>query len=484
MADSSLERARDDESGPVTLRDLLAVADLGLDPVTGGDQLDRAVRWAHSTELLDPRPYLRGQELVLTVGTALADDDACRTFVQNLVAAGAAAVGLGIGDVVDDVPLALAAACRAEGLPLLVVPPGVPFLRITELLADRRAEARTARGRRTQRLVADLLDALGPDRSLGDLLTTVASGLGGAVALLDDDGRVVATSHHPLGRVVAGVPVDDTGRLVWWPLTEADAEPDTDALVQVAHVLGLHRRERDVERAQARAELGRLLRVVVEGRADPEVLADLLAPTGVDRGQLTPVAWPLAAAPLVARRLPGTATADYGDCALTLTNHVETALVLAEEAALPCGVGDAVDLAGLRHAVPEAVAALALSRRRGSVARFDDLTSFDGLLEQQPAERLAPFVVQLIDPLAEHDLRHGTQLLATLRAFLEGDGAVNATARALYLHPNSLRHRLSRVEDLTGRNPLVFADRIALAIGLWAWDRRGLRGAQARPRRA
>jgi len=35
-----------------------------------------------------------------------------------------------------------------------------------------------------------------------------------------------------------------------------------------------------------------------------------------------------------------------------------------------------------------------------------------------------------------------------------------------------VRHRLARVHELTGRNPLVFADRVALAIALWTLDRR------------
>jgi DNA-binding PucR family transcriptional regulator len=73
---------------------------------------------------------------------------------------------------------------------------------------------------------------------------------------------------------------------------------------------------------------------------------------------------------------------------------------------------------------------------------------------------------------AVSDATSGTALVATLRAFLQGDGSVNATARQLHLHPNSLRHRLEPIAELTGSDPRVFADRVALAIGLWAWDRR------------
>lgn len=47
-------------------------------------------------------------------------------------------------------------------------------------------------------------------------------------------------------------------------------------------------------------------------------------------------------------------------------------------------------------------------------------------------------------------------------------GAVGATSRALFLHPNTLRHRMSRIESLTGRDPMRFEDRVALAIAVWA----------------
>lgn len=80
----------------------------------------------------------------------------------------------------------------------------------------------------------------------------------------------------------------------------------------------------------------------------------------------------------------------------------------------------------LRTGLAEAVAALALSRRRAAPAGGDDLTSLEGPLERQPAERLAPFARQLIVPLVEHDARHGRQLVPTLRALLEHEG-VNAT---------------------------------------------------------
>jgi DNA-binding PucR family transcriptional regulator len=68
----------------------------------------------------------------------------------------------------------------------------------------------------------------------------------------------------------------------------------------------------------------------------------------------------------------------------------------------------------------------------------------------------------------------------TLRAFLRCDGSLQRTAREQYLHVNTVRHRLSRVHELTGRNPLVFDERVALAIALWAMDRRAPSSLQSR----
>jgi DNA-binding PucR family transcriptional regulator len=145
---------------------------------------------------------------------------------------------------------------------------------------------------------------------------------------------------------------------------------------------------------------------------------------------------------------------------------------VAADLAVPCGSAAPCPVEGLASAVPAALAALDLSRRRGAPATHRDLVSFEGLLEQQPLERLQPFADTLLQPLVAHDREHGTALLPTLRAFVEGDGSVNNTARDLHLHPNSLRYRLKRIAELTGSDPRVFSDRIALAVGLWAWERR------------
>ena len=63
----------------------------------------------------------------------------------------------------------------------------------------------------------------------------------------------------------------------------------------------------------------------------------------------------------------------------------------------------------------------------------------------------------------------GPVLLDTITAFLEAGGALEATARALFVHANTVRYRLRQIADLCGESPTdqrgAFALRVALALG-------------------
>ena len=49
----------------------------------GAERLEREVRWVHVTELADPRPYVREDELVLTNGVWLDATDPA-TYVARI----------------------------------------------------------------------------------------------------------------------------------------------------------------------------------------------------------------------------------------------------------------------------------------------------------------------------------------------------------------------------------------------------------------
>ena len=124
------------------------------------------------------------------------------------------------------------------------------------------------------------------------------------------------------------------------------------------------------------------------------------------------------------------------------------------------GAGAAVGVGGvgegvreLRRGLIEAQQACHFARRGGlGVAMYAEVGSHAALLALQDESVVAQFRDALLRPLLEHDRRRHTELVRTLELFLESGGAYQQTADALHVHVNTLRLRLARVEELTGRS--------------------------------
>jgi hypothetical protein len=135
---------------PLRVRDVLAWPEFPVELVAGSAGLDRPVRWAHPTELIDPSPFLRGGEIILTVGIELRTNADCATFVDALMRRDAAAVGLAV-DVVEHVPPdELRRLAEKRSLPLFTVPTTVPFVAFTEKIAAFHARHREQQRRRCE----------------------------------------------------------------------------------------------------------------------------------------------------------------------------------------------------------------------------------------------------------------------------------------------------------------------------------------------
>lgn len=93
----------------------------------------------------------------------------------------------------------------------------------------------------------------------------------------------------------------------------------------------------------------------------------------------------------------------------------------------------------------------------------DELLPERALLGELPARRV--LVDRVYAPLRDHP----SALLATLEAYLVNGRVLEATARSLFLHPNTVRYRLGRVADLVGLDPLTPRDawvlQVAVALG-------------------
>ncbi|MGZ4351684.1 MAG: GAF domain-containing protein, partial [Solirubrobacteraceae bacterium] len=102
-----------------------------------------------------------------------------------------------------------------------------------------------------------------------------------------------------------------------------------------------------------------------------------------------------------------------------------------------------------REARDAATIAHALLRDGGAIA-YSQVGAYRYLVQigtdDAPRDRMRAAVDLLID----YDRRRRTALLDTLERYLSERRSVIESARALYIHPNTLRQRLGRIEELTG----------------------------------
>ncbi|MGC4945831.1 PucR family transcriptional regulator [Streptomyces sp. DT224] len=186
---------------------------------------------------------------------------------------------------------------------------------------------------------------------------------------------------------------------------------------------------------------------------------------------------PLPAAPAAPRDGAGDTAGDAPDDGPAL--HAD-ALLAAVRAPLSAGLGNDGRLTlgvsasvhsaeGLRGALEEARHARRVAAARpGRVcaAGHHELASHVLLLPFVPDDVRRAFTARLLDPLREYDRRHRAELIPTLEAFLDCDGSWTRCAARLHLHVNTLRYRVGRIEQLTGRDLARLEDKLDFFLAL------------------
>ena len=124
----------------------------------------------------------------------------------------------------------------------------------------------------------------------------------------------------------------------------------------------------------------------------------------------------------------------------------------------------------LSCALHEAGSARRLAALRGtaaiSVVTSDEVASHELLLAAVPASVLQSFRERLLGPLLAYDDRHRAELLPTLQEFLACSGSWNACAAKMYVHVNTVRYRIRRIEELTGRDLSCLDDQVNFFLAL------------------
>jgi purine catabolism regulator len=116
------------------------------------------------------------------------------------------------------------------------------------------------------------------------------------------------------------------------------------------------------------------------------------------------------------------------------------------------GVGPSVAPAAVRDSYLAAVFALKAAPESGAVASPADLGSYGFLLGAQSRPVLGSFVRSVLGPLMERDRNRSSDLVASLRAFVQQGGRWEPGAESLGVHRHTLRYRVHQAEDILGRD--------------------------------
>jgi PucR family transcriptional regulator, purine catabolism regulatory protein len=144
----------------------------------------------------------------------------------------------------------------------------------------------------------------------------------------------------------------------------------------------------------------------------------------------------------------------------------------AEHGELRAAASRPAPVGSLRRSFHEARCALeAASLANGHtppVASYRDLGAFQLLLSLQDDDALRLYCDSVLGPLEDASGEYGDELIRSLEAFIEQNGQWEKAARELYCHRHTLRYRIRRVEQLTGRDLSNARDRIEFWLALRA----------------
>ena len=257
-------------------------------------------------------------------------------------------------------------------------------------------------------------------------------------------------------------------------------------------VIGMQLLARERQEASKNRDMAALLRALVLPRqGDVEALVNTAERFGIDLGAPMTIM-------LVELESPGAAYAarrllQHGDMARCLIDEIDGVLAvlcattravevrasfadwargelgvtyrgaMSRPAAVP------TDLPVLYASLKRALGVLGRLGVRGQIVSQNELALYSTLFETHDLGSLEQFLEASIGPLLAYDSKRGTELAATLLSYLDCSQNAKVTAQRLDLHVNTVRQRLSSVENLLGHwGQASRALEIHVALRLWS----------------
>jgi purine catabolism regulator len=504
MTDSSISLSRALDLPPLKRARVLA----------GQAGLERRVRNVNVMEVPDILPWVQADELLLTTAYPLRDDRAALgTLVPELAAKGLAGIAVKPDRYLDEIPAAMLTAADACGFPLIQLPPESSFNDIISAVLSVILNEQSLRLQRAAEIHDRFTRIVLGGGGLREIAMTLAELVERQVLIVDQHGEVLTGSGEvnidrladdvtmPTGGegaqagqsesvTIAGAPAtmqpimvdgEPYGAVIALGAADSLSTDDLEALQFASTVAALRQvQARAVVEDDRRFQAVCLEELVSGHLTDRSVLSERATAFGWDLS--LPRAVLLAQAESsssgdadTVRSLADAARTALGGSAIVWERSTQAAALLAPRSPDPATLEDAAaglrreaarrlpttpvsigigrvrgDPLELRESHAEARRALEVGRWRspGEVVIFERM-GLDRLLASVSDLELSAFRDTMIEPLAAYDRAHRSNLVDTLEAYVATRNAAEA-ARRLYVHYNTVRSRLARIEELIG----------------------------------
>lgn len=492
---------KEDGLSAITVREVLTLPVLrGNFVIAGHDGLDRPVTGVNVMEVPDIESFVKRGELLLTTAYPLREHpEDLAVLVRTLAQLGLAALAVKTGRYLERIPSDALAVANELGLPVVLLAEDSSFNEIigavlAVVLTEYGAEPAGAEAIR-ERLTGVALAGGG----LMEIARTLAGALDENVTILDPRGVVLGEagtpasgSPHESWEFPVTVGGRERGRIV---VTGKD-EPTLGQrrlVRQACFAAGMH-----IAQALASLELDRQMRVLF--------LEELVAGKPVDeslvRERSRLFGWDLRSTHVVVIARLSQELADSAVVSAALDGLPRGSLAWARGqevvAIVPCqsmpresapwpvaerwrttlgrtaGCDVVVAAGSLAQSAADLAASHAAARESLSIAQAigrsnvrHEMLSLERVMLSVPPALLSELVDRELGPLVAADLANGSELCATLEMFL-GTGNAADASRRLFIHYNTMKHRMSRIAELIGADLGDPRARLRLSFALQA----------------
>lgn len=468
--------------------DLLAEDTLQLRLHTPSTQqrLARAISFCAQAEFLDPTPFLSPHCLLITngIGFNISDSRTWDAYVERLADVPVAAIAFATGAAHRMIPPGLVKAAMNHNVPLLEVPHVVPALQVHRHVTSVLEAERFALTKQSWALADRCAKIAGAGGNLRRLMAEMADASKGQLAIFDATGTVVTSwpkgsrwTHEDLRRATTGTEVSSfalpMGGTESFHLVARDGlsrEPLATLLGPASSILAVQLRNVIKAAGQKQAKLATLLQQFGDWQGVAlEELTRTFASTGLD---------PQVATYLVVAQLDRDPSRAW-KIRLAVQELFTQVQILASQGVL---FAFAQSVSRTPVSPEETIEQLLTSCRqiagdlpivlKGPAESVDELriavTDARRLVGQvsEPVAA-APLNIQsliaatagggaraashkLLAPVIKYDRDHNSELLKTLKTYLENNAQPSAASRKLFIHRNTLSKRLGLLTELLG----------------------------------